>query len=313
MLPSASLASRGIRKFFGRSLDCLLFLDYSLSGVARKRMLDSSRVDIQPSHKIVIYSVFLKSQEQFELLHIQIESELKDFDLIIIVNTGELQTPILKNPRLIYIDRPNRGRDLASLSYAIKICHESIKNASELLVLNDSVYWAPRALSAFVAAARKTRFDVTALTSSEQHRFHLQSYAFHFKFLSDSIILGLRSIGTYRYKRTIVHYGEKKLSRDFLRAGVKLGALFDSSEMKSHIFLYSDWYGPDIDAVAHLVDKNVALNPTIHFWPELALSAGVVKKSLLKNPAKFRVSPSDNSRLNGLLGSWGFKDLVKQL
>jgi hypothetical protein len=122
----------------------------------------------------------------------------------------------------------------------------------------------------------------------------------------------MKVIGTYRYKRTIVRYGEKKLSRDFLRAGVKLGALFNPNEMKSNISLYSDWYGPDIDAVAHLVAKDVALNPTIHFWPELALSAGVVKKSLLRNPAKFRLSPDDNSRLNDLLGSWGFKDLTEQ-
>jgi len=257
--------------------------------------------------RIVFYSAYLSSEEEYKIVQQHVRVDLKDFDKTFLINTGSYSPIPDVFPDLIVFNRKNCGRDFGSLRHIIQKCGKSLEKVSEVLILNDSIYWKPGSLKQFVSKARNSEFCVTGLTSSYQHSFHLQSFALHFKKIDVRVLKAFNSIYALRAKRTIVKYGEKKLSKSLEKSGVTIGSQFDPRIMQSNVKNYSSWYDKDIDAILALVNQGTALNPTIHFWPEFALSAGVIKKSLLKNPAKFSQAPIRNMKLIELLTEWGFK------
>ena len=77
------------------------------------------------------------------------------------------------------LQRENFGRDLASYKYALD--YLLLERVTELFFFNDSVFWTGNSVFDFLESARHQDCEVTALTSSDQHSYHLQSYALHFK------------------------------------------------------------------------------------------------------------------------------------
>jgi len=305
MLPPTSKFSWIIRKLFGDLLDYLLFLDYLSAKLICLTGKKSESIELIPNSRVVFYSAYLSSEEEYKIVQRHVNFELKDFDKTFLINTGSFVPTLDIFPNLIVFNRINRGRDFGSLRDIIQKCGSSLGNVSEILILNDSIYWKPGNLQDYVSFARNSEFRVTGLTCSYQHNFHLQSFALHFKTIDVHILKALSSIYTFRAKRTIVKYGEKRLSSSLKKAGVTIGSKFNPRVMQLNVKNYSSWYGKDLEGILALTDQGTALNPTIHFWPELALSAGVIKKSLLKNPAKFSQSPARNKKLMELLAEWG--------
>jgi hypothetical protein len=222
-----------------------------------------------------------------------------EFDLLILVNTGKGE--LGNNPRnCIQILRENFGRDLASYNYALDSLQ--LKNTSELFFFNDSVFWTGNSIVDFLKSARQKDFDVTALTSSDQYSYHLQSYALHLKGDVAELTKAFRKIRISNFKRVIVEAGEKRLSQYWIEKNVKLGGVYHQDSLNPLLAKYKDTYGQDYEYILDLISQGVPLNPSIHFWAPLYAQSGVVKKALLtKNPAQFTNVPQTLMGLQSLV------------
>jgi hypothetical protein len=291
----------------GEILDLFLYFDFLFAKILSLTKNESENFKLERNARVVFYSAYLTSESEFQIIQKHVKDELQNFDTTYLINSGEYTPTLESNLPLIVINRENRGRDFGSLRYAIQNAGKSLQEVKELLILNDSVYWKAGALKQYVARAQNSEFTVTGLTSSYQHEYHLQSFALHFKGVNNLTLKVLNNIYSFQAKRTIVKFGEKRLSRRLEKLGIHIGSLFDPHIMQLNVNNFSSWYGKDVDAILSLVGQGVPLNPSIHYWPELALSAGVIKKSLFRNPANFSQPPNNNEKLMELMSGWGFQ------
>ena len=206
---------------------------------------------------------------------------------IVVVNTGNVNPAL--NSKILYIQRPNLGRDL--YSYAVGLKNINRNSLKHIVLINDSVIWEKGSANQFWKLASKSSYDVVGMTESKQGPYHLQSYAICINNVSTEALTPIESLRPSLMKRTLVEFGEKKISRDWIRNGLSIGPLWKIESLDFGTIQFSKYYGDDQEKISLLLSKSVPLNPTIHLWAELFLKAGVIKKSLLnKNPAKL-ISP----------------------
>jgi hypothetical protein len=209
--------------------------------------------------------------------------------LLVLVNTGcaELQ---IHQPNFLSIRRQNFGRDLASYKYALDSLQ--LEKTSELFFFNDSVLWSKNSIVRFLLDAQQSKFQVTSLTSSDQHSYHLQSYALHLK--GDIAVLSkaFSEIRISNFKRVIVEAGEKRLSRYWIAKQIQIGSIYSQDSLSPLLAKYREVYGDDYEHLLYLLSHRVPLNPSLHCWAPLFAQSGVVKKALLtKNPAQLKYVP----------------------
>lgn len=294
MRPNSSHPFRKIREYLGVIFTAILLLVDLCAGVFNlKPKLSnnlSSRDLIEKSHKrVAIYAGYINTESEV----IEAERILKllsgEFDLLILVNTGSRELKI-DLPNFLYFRRDNFGRDLASYKYAVDSLQ--LKNRSELFFFNDSVLWTKNSIVKFLLGARQSKFQVTSLTSSDQHSFHLQSYALHLKGDIAELSKAFSEIRISNFKRVIVEAGEKRLSRYWIAKQIQIGSIYSQDSLSPLLAKYRDVYGDDYEQLLYLLSHRVPLNPSIHFWAPLYSQSGVVKKALLtKNPAQLKYIP----------------------
>jgi hypothetical protein len=304
MFPPVSNFHRLTRKTLGQVIDSFLYIDYFLSRYTWHSKNKRESINFLGKPRVVIFSVFLNSEAEYLVIQEYAEECLLEFDQILLINTGDYKLLNSPDPRLTTIQRKNYGRDFGSLNYIFQTYGHSFSDISELLIINDSVIWKKGALLTFIMKSRLVEAHVTSLTSSYQHSYHLQSYALHFKKIDARVLDVLGNISSFYFKRTIVKYGEKRLTESLKQIGISISSLFDAYKMQSNVNNYKEYYDRDFDSIQCLTLMGIPLNPTIHFWPELALSAGLIKKSLFKNPANFEIHPKSNLKLLGLIREW---------
>ena len=295
MRPNRSARYRKIREFFGRLYTAfLLFIDSGAGVFNLKPKLSnnlSSKDLIEKSHKrVAIYAGYINTESEV----IEAERILKllsgEFELLFLVNTGSRELNIAL-PNFLYFRRENFGRDLASYKYAVDSLQ--LKNTSELFFFNDSVYWTGKSVFDFVESARQKDSAVTALTSSDQYSYHLQSYALHLKGDIAELSKAFSKIRISNFKRVIVEAGEKRLSNYWITKKVKIRGIYYQNSLSPLLTKYKDTYGQDYEYILDLISQGVSLNPSIHFWAPLYAQSGVVKKALLtKNPAQLKCVPN---------------------
>ena len=304
MPPALLFVSRSVRKYTGKVVDMALFFDFYLAKLLySKRQIPNDAV-VPKNSNVVFYSVFINNQEQFDHIINHINGDLKHFNVVFLVNTGKYAPNFPMNSRIRYFQRLNKGRDFGSIFFLIRRCKGSISNAKSLIVLNDSVFWKPGKILDFVEKGKTSNCDVFGVTLSNQGIEHLQSFAIYFPIMNSVIVQVLFDLYPFKFKRTMVCYGEKRLSKNLRDAGLHLGAIHSQVGLSRTFSSYDKYYGKDYQSISKRIAKNIKLNPTIHFWPELAISSGVIKKSLFSNPAGFGLSPANNAEILFLLQSW---------
>jgi hypothetical protein len=104
------------------------------------------------------------------------------------------------------------------------------------------------------------------------------------------IFMGIKN---WKYKRSIVTFGEIPLKTEFEFHGIRVRPLIRYQALENK---FSESRPENIDdfSIARLVDRKVPLNPSQHFWRELLESDwGCVKRSLIEqNPAKLQFPPT---------------------
>ena len=294
MKPSKHRVSRKNREFLGRLYTTfLLFIDFSFSVFNLKPKLPTNLNDgalfEKSFSRVGIYAGYITTEsERFEAERI-LKLLYDEFDLLILVNTGSRHLDF-NQKNLVILHRENFGRDLASYKYALESLQ--LKQTFELFLFNDSVLWTGNSIFDLLASARKKNCDVTSLTSSNQHSYHLQSYALHLKGNIAELSKAFRVIRISNFKRVIVEAGEKRLSNDWIAKKIRIGSIYTQDSLSPLLGKYKDTYGHDYEHILDLISQGVPLNPSIHFWAPLYAQSGVVKKALLnKNPAQLKYVP----------------------
>ena len=239
--------------------------------------------------RVAIFAGYLNTKSEIVEAERILKLLRREFDLLILVNTGSIELNT-NNPHFLYLQRENFGRDLASYKHVLNSLE--LKNTSELFLFNDSVLWTEDSILDFLANARKSNYEVTALTSSDQHSYHLQSYALHMKGDISEISKAFGVIRISNLKRVIVEAGEKRLSNYWIAKKIRIGSIYTQDSLSPLLGKYKDTYGHDYEHILDLISQGVPLNPSIHFWVPLYAQSGVIKKALLnKNPAQLKYVP----------------------
>lgn len=82
--------------------------------------------------------------------------------------------------RITIIRKPNIGYDFGSWSIGL-LTFSEICQADEVLMLNDSNSGPFGSLTNLLDKMNESPFDITGVTDSIQHRYHIQSFIMHFK------------------------------------------------------------------------------------------------------------------------------------
>ena len=82
--------------------------------------------------------------------------------------------------RITILRKPNVGYDFGSWSIGL-LTFPEIRKAKEILLLNDSNSGPFGTISELLEKMNNSPYDITGITDSLQHRYHIQSFMMHFK------------------------------------------------------------------------------------------------------------------------------------
>lgn len=292
--PSRFKIIRNLRGFGGDILDCLSFFDW----ITSPKLVGIKEFQIQNSGNILgwaIFAVFVnKESDSFEVDDVT-SALLERFDRVLIINNGNKILNFNSN-RVISVNKKNLGRDLSSYSLGVEMI--DLHSTSEILFLNDSVYYQSKfKLRRILKSLSSKSEEVTALTVSNQGQLHFQTFFFYFpkaRTVDAKVLLDLRSART---KRALVKFGEINLSRRLIKKGIAVKPVFCNLELAEATKRSKINSEKEIDYLDFLVRHRVALNPSMHFAPGLFELSGIIKKSIfIKNPIGY-----DKSTLNRLM------------
>ena len=201
-------------------------------------------------------------------------NELVDqgFSTVLIVASdlkSELNIPNDLEKRISVIRRPNSGYDFGSWAVANAMVPNA-KGAREVLLINDSLYFNTTNAHQFAEAVRKanqSEFDVTSVTDSLLHSYHLQSYFLHFKsgvFAFHSIQSFFQEVRQQQDRDAVIFAYEIGFSLMARRSGITLGSLIPWNSFRN------DLGNSSINLWRELMDRG---------WP-------FVKKEVFKSKSK---------------------------
>jgi hypothetical protein len=231
-----------IKRNLGWVADRFLFLDWYLADQNAKIISCSGIHEASGKQKrYFIYgtwsnSGFLKEYEKALLLKLQ-----KRFVVVVITN-GKVIDPWLKQESIPYVHRKNVGRDLGQLRDFFRLIISLDIEIDLLVWANSSVYWNYDELIYLfdnMILKELDNYPVLSLTDSFQANYHLQSYFFVFdkSFIemarSKNLSLPFRNT---RYKRTLIHYGERNFSKWLENIGINSNAIFSITSLVAKDF-----------------------------------------------------------------------------
>ena len=197
------------------------------------------------------------------------------------------------NDKVQIIERKNEGYDFGG--YQAGMSH--IRNASdaltEVLLVNNSVFLLKNSLSELMQLVRDSDFDVTAVTSSVEEKFHLQSYFIHFKeqtLRNPGLWDWFSVLETSNDKRATVSSLEIPFSNVMNTLGYTCGAIWDSQQLVNFLFstaganLMNEFRRQTgwIVSIRSFLNEE-PLNPTHYMWAHLLeLGSPFIKKDLVR-------------------------------
>ena len=194
------------------------------------------------------------------------------FETVLIVASdfrNKLELPSNLEKRISVIRRPNHGYDFGSWAIANAMVPKA-RVANEVLLVNDSLYFNATNAHQFAEAVRKanqSEFEVTSVTDSLLHSYHLQSYFLHFKngvFGKKEIQTFFKEVRPQQDRDAVIFAYEIGFSLMARRSGITVGSLFPWNSF-----------------------RNDSGNSSIHAWREL-MDRGwpFVKKEVFKSKSK---------------------------
>ena len=283
----------------GILLDGILRLDNLLAG--KKNLISVvNKHALLDSKKVIIFATHTSYQlNKGDLLLFDLAVNY-GFQVVVVTNCDSISALMLEpvtwaRQNVHHLLRKNRGLDLAAHRDVLRLLPPGVE---ELILINSSVYWDPRKfwnLYLSLSSPGQTPL-IWAATESLQRGRHFQSFLF-FALGSESVD-GLKiifnSMKNWRFKRTVINFGERGIPKIARKSDIEIKALFPYNFVVEQFQAHSK-SSPDFADLDHLLQNLVPLNPTQHFWSEL-IQAGApfLKKNLISlNPADLKNIPSE--------------------
>ena len=299
ILPSTNRYLRLTKYLVGMMLDSCLYFDHLLSKRDSLIEINYPARFIPSSHdRLIVFARFSNSDEllsnEWDLLNLLSK---KNSHIIVVsnspINSGDIAR-LTDVPHLGVIIRRNIGRDFGAYKDVLK-SGILLDRYDSLLFINNSMHWDCQKLDLILdSKIDRHNCDILGLTDSFQRSYHLQSYFIYFngpkwhKFLEDESNIWKN----WHFKRSIVEYGERGLSKRALKCGLNLDAIYPYSELVVQ--------SKDLDYLSCFQEKRINLNPTQHFWETLKTNSfpGVKISLLNSNPARLPRTPDDPRSLS---------------
>jgi hypothetical protein len=159
-----------------------------------------------------------------------------------------LETGLLR--RITVMRKPNIGYDFGSWSVGL-LAFPEICQAKEVLLLNDSNSGPFGALGELLDKMNESPYDITGITDSLQHRYHIQSFMMHFKNNSlnhQSMVAFWQNIRSQSSKLDVVLAYEIGLTSRAQGSGLFVGAIYPWN------ILVDYWVNASVKAWQRLLD-----------------------------------------------------------
>lgn len=221
------------------------------------------------------------------------------FKLVVVVVADQLGAadaePVLPLAHGVLV-RQNRGYDFGAWAALINGLPE-VRQASLLVIANDSVFGPLDTFPAFVARLRGEDADVIGATESRQARRHFQSYCIGFRprtLRSRAFRRFWRRVRTYPKKQVIRRYELRMLER-LENAGLRCAALFPAGTVRGPNPTLNGWRGLIERGMPFLKIMLVRDGPEkrdIAGWPEALRDRGFDPAVVTRHLGLPPVSPS---------------------
>ena len=298
MKPSQSFIHRSLYSFVGNILDHLLRFENLFSNNAC--LLEAPPAIDSTVTKYVIYSGYDKYEIDNGTKEILNTASEKGYRVFIVINSNEVDHFITSKylSQFIVVLRRNRGFDLAAFRDITRLLPQE---TSEVILINSSAYWNPSHFWRLIESLKfesVTKNPIYVGPESLQKGLHYQSFFFYARDVEsvNKLKIIFSHMRNWRSKRATVNFGERRIPFFAKSVGAHLISTFSYSSVLNEYKSTKD-FRLDSESIDRLIQKNVKLNPSQHFWKELvSLGAPFLKRNLItSNPAKLRDLP--DSRL----------------
>ena len=220
---------RSLKRCLGFVIDSILILDgfFSKSEINKYHFNENLSGDKDIS---CIYATYLESNK-FSKNEIELLKYLNDkTNLVVVVNNIEIEVAQIQE--MNYILRSNIGRDFGAYNCGLNHLYSRSKIGSGVLMLNSSCIWETPKLDFFIEQLEDTEF-VTSMTDSYRGGFHLQSFFLYVpqKYVGFLRLFFLKKYKGWKFKRSVVHYGERGISKYFFKENIPMKAFFPISNI----------------------------------------------------------------------------------
>ena len=204
--------------------------------------------------KIAVVAQWSKDQVLSLSTNMLISQLLENGFEVLLVSACESPGPLILEEeilrRITVIRKPNIGYDFGSWSIGL-LAFSEICQAKEVLLLNDSNSGPFGPLAGLLNKMNESPYDITGLTDSLQHRFHIQSFMMHFKnnSLNNKVMIDFwQNVRSQSKKFDVVHAYELGLTSRAQGNGLYVGAIYPWN------ILCDYWENPSVKAWQRLLD-----------------------------------------------------------
>ena len=157
--------------------------------------------------------------------------------------------------RITIVRKPNVGYDFGSWSIGL-LTFPEISQANEVLLLNDSNSGPFGTLAELLDQMNKSPYDITGITDSLQHRYHIQSFMMHFKnnsLAQKAMVTFWQNIRSQNNKFDVVLAYELGLTSRAQGNGLYVGAIYPWNVLVDY------WENASVKAWERLLDLGYPL------------------------------------------------------
>jgi hypothetical protein len=292
--PSLNLIVRLLRRSVALAIKPILAVDYAISGTSSNFSNDHKpQIWNGADDELLVYFIHFDKRDLIDESDQSVVRFLKDhgYNVRVITNNPKLQTnessPIFAK---------NLGRDLGVYRDITQILFE-MGYGGKVILLNNSIAWIADKRLIYTVEYLKNNCDhssISTLVESFQPTWHHQSFAFGIDFKTKYASSIFSCIKNSRFKRTLINYGEMQISKVALKQGLSIHSMLMYRDVIKK-FESSSLLNSDRIQIQKLIELDIPLNPTQHFWREIiSLGFPGYKKNLSSsNPAKLTNLPID--------------------
>ena len=236
-----------LRNLFGRILNFICLLDHVFSSKknlitdASSKRLHAHLESLDCDRNLVVYFSF-DGDRSFDTLP-SLRSSLDHRFEIVELSNVEKAAP----ESCFYFSRSNLGRDLAAQKDFLSILRTIERQFNSVTFINSSMAWSPSRLNHLISSLLEKE-SVYFPIISRQPSFHFQSYfifipKIHISSVSD---LYKDSFRNWRFKRSVVYFGEKKLAKNLKHLDVKTQSVVSEQALVESNQQFRSNYNPSL-------------------------------------------------------------------